>query len=722
MPANTVIKLRRGSSAEWNATNPILASGEPGFDLTNKILKIGNGTDSWNSLSQVTPSGYALLNSPAFTGIPTAPTANSGTNTTQLATTAFVRTEIANLVDSAPNTLDTLNELANALGDDANFAATITNTLSGKASLSGAVFTGSVAINGTGDINTLKINKFYHNNLSISNGISDNDLLLTIVDPTGNASTQMIQGSVLRNSLLNQPAVLRFRQGTNAERLLITPASGEPIWTTDTNSFYIGDGTTVGGDFMGPSPYVPGSGAGSIVSVGNASAVIGVGSVICGGAGHACSGTYSSVVGGLFNSTPGPYSVTCGGLYNTARGTHSIVGAGYQNNAIGIYSVIGGGRFHTNSGTDGIIGGGASNTIGSGTLTSTIGGGQFNSIQASSSNSVIGGGRSNSIRTSIPCGTIGGGRSNTITNSAYYACIAGGRSNTNGGNYNFIGGGGFNACSGIENVIVGGRDNIASTGSSQSTIGGGLGNINNAVYGIIPGGSYSKTFLRGSLAHAAGRFSQTGDAQHMILVARKQTLSGTFTVSIASPAVLTKSSHGLRPGDTIVLTTTGSLPTGLSTNTTYYVITTGFSTNSFRISATPEGTAINTSGTQSGTHSLTVTSGIMNLEELIDTKLIIPPETTWVFTINLSAHNDTNNDGGWWIIRGGIKRDASNNTSLIGSLIIENGTDTNLSSASVSVTANDTNESLQIMVGGVASKNIRWVAVVDISQVSYGTP
>jgi hypothetical protein len=75
----------------------------------------------------------ATLASPAFTGTPTAPTATAGTNTTQIATTAFVSTAVANLINSAPGALDTLDELAAALGDDANFASTVTTALAGKA-------------------------------------------------------------------------------------------------------------------------------------------------------------------------------------------------------------------------------------------------------------------------------------------------------------------------------------------------------------------------------------------------------------------------------------------------------------------------------------------------------------------------------------------------------------------------------------------------------------
>lgn len=77
-------------------------------------------------------SYYAPIESPALTGTPTAPTASALTNTTQIATTAFVRTEISNLIDSAPSTLDTLNELAAALGDDPNYATTISTALGGK--------------------------------------------------------------------------------------------------------------------------------------------------------------------------------------------------------------------------------------------------------------------------------------------------------------------------------------------------------------------------------------------------------------------------------------------------------------------------------------------------------------------------------------------------------------------------------------------------------------
>ncbi|MEQ9875866.1 tail fiber protein [Pectobacterium brasiliense] len=75
---------------------------------------------------------YAPKASPAFTGTPTAPTAASGSNDTQLATTAFVKAVVAALVNGSPAALDTLQELASALGNDPNFSTTVLNALAGK--------------------------------------------------------------------------------------------------------------------------------------------------------------------------------------------------------------------------------------------------------------------------------------------------------------------------------------------------------------------------------------------------------------------------------------------------------------------------------------------------------------------------------------------------------------------------------------------------------------
>lgn len=79
---------------------------------------------------------------------------------------------------------------------------------------------------------------------------------------------------------------------------------------------------------------------------------------------------------------------------------------------------------------------------------------------------------------------------------------------------------------------------------------------------------------------------------------------GACTVSIATPAVLSLSAHGLVVGDAFYVTTSDALPTGMAANTLYYVITAGFGVDSFKFSDTQGGTEVNTSGSQSGTHTL----------------------------------------------------------------------------------------------------------------------
>ncbi|MCJ8378301.1 phage tail protein [Escherichia coli] len=110
-----------------------LIDGSP--SALDTLKKIADAINNDPQFSQTINAALALkapLLSPAFTGVPTAPTASQGTNNTQIATTAYVRAAISALVGSSPEALDTLNELAAALGNDPNFAATMTNALAGK--------------------------------------------------------------------------------------------------------------------------------------------------------------------------------------------------------------------------------------------------------------------------------------------------------------------------------------------------------------------------------------------------------------------------------------------------------------------------------------------------------------------------------------------------------------------------------------------------------------
>ena len=96
-----------------------------------------------NTLADDSVGSDQLAHDLALQGNPTAATQSSGNNSTRLATTAFVATEVAALVDSAPGALNTLNELAAALGDDANFSTTVTNSIATKAPLASPALTGT---------------------------------------------------------------------------------------------------------------------------------------------------------------------------------------------------------------------------------------------------------------------------------------------------------------------------------------------------------------------------------------------------------------------------------------------------------------------------------------------------------------------------------------------------------------------------------------------------
>lgn len=85
--------------------------------------------------------------------------------------------------------------------------------------------------------------------------------------------------------------------------------------------------------------------------------------------------------------------------------------------------------------------------------------------------------------------------------------------------------------------------------------------------------------------------------------------SATCTITIATPAVITKVAHGLVAGSQVTFSTTGALPTGLATTTVYYVISSGLTPDTFQISATDGGSAVNTSGSQSGTQTLRYRGG-----------------------------------------------------------------------------------------------------------------
>lgn len=142
-----------------------LINGAPAtLDTLKEIAAAINNDPNFSTTINNALALKAPLSSPALTGTPTAPTAAQSVNNTPIATTAFVKSAIAGMVGSAPAALDTLNELAAALGNDPNFATTMLNALAGKqpldntlTNLSGKDVAGLLAYLGLGEGSALPV-------------------------------------------------------------------------------------------------------------------------------------------------------------------------------------------------------------------------------------------------------------------------------------------------------------------------------------------------------------------------------------------------------------------------------------------------------------------------------------------------------------------------------------------------------------------------------------
>jgi len=490
----------------------------------------------------------------------------------------------------------------------------------------------------------------------------------------------------------------------------------------------------------------------STVSGGSGNAASAFYSTVGGGRNNTASGGCSTVSGGRQNTASGSRSTVSGGYTNTASGYNSTVGGGYSNTASGGCSTVSGGRQNTASGTHSTAGGGCCNITNArhsivagghrniiqsptneccsrgvtisggvghnssgGTLSSTTGdltgtitccdAGVFSTIAGGLRNigtgacSSIGGGCGN---TASSCGsTISGGCGNTAT--SFYSTVSGGYCNIASGFSSIIGGGVGNTASGNRSTVSGGRCNTAS--GYNSTVGGGY---NNTASSLVTGNTVS-----GGTSNTASGFTNAtvGGGGGNIASSAYSTVAG-GAYNTASGSCSTVGGGGYNTASATISSVSG----GWYAKATKYGEV-AHAAGRFAAAGDAQHTVLvaRDSTTDATANQVLFLNGSSE-------RLTIPAETTWMFTIKLAAHNDTDNDGGWWFFRGGIRRDASNNTSLIGTVFEEYSKDSNISSATASVVADDTNEALEIRVTGVASKDIRWVAVVDISQVSWGTP
>jgi hypothetical protein len=206
-------------------------------------------------------STYAPLASPALTGVPTAPTAAANTNTTQVATTAYVQTEINDLIASAPGALDTLNELASALGNDAAFSTTVTNSLAGKLSLTGGTMSGAIAmgtnkITGVGDPTAAQdvATKNYIDTAvlapsNLTGPITSSGAATSVASQTGTGSTFVMNTSPTLVTPVLGVATATSINGTtipSSKTLVATDSTAfvVPSQTGNTGKYLTTDGTT----------------------------------------------------------------------------------------------------------------------------------------------------------------------------------------------------------------------------------------------------------------------------------------------------------------------------------------------------------------------------------------------------------------------------------------------------------------------------------------------
>tara|TARA_R100000951_G_scaffold109269_1_gene106173 strand:+ start:1339 stop:2745 length:1407 start_codon:yes stop_codon:yes gene_type:complete len=205
--------INTNNSKVSNVTTDLSTTGTTG----NITIVSSDGTDATIPVVSSTKSGIitptqldtldsaAPIISPALSGTPTAPTAAANTNTTQIATTAYVQTEITDLIGGAPGALDTLNELAEAIDDDASYASTITAALGGKSPTAGNTSLTTVGTIGTGTWQGSAINQTYITGLAGNN---------TGDEPDANTTTK---------GIAERATVDEAKAGTDGTRF-VTPA------------------------------------------------------------------------------------------------------------------------------------------------------------------------------------------------------------------------------------------------------------------------------------------------------------------------------------------------------------------------------------------------------------------------------------------------------------------------------------------------------------------
>ena len=213
--------------------------------LTNKSISLASNTIT-GTLAQfntaLTDANFAPIDSPTFTGTPTLPsgtiatTQTAGDSSTAVATTAFVGTAVANLVDSSPALLNTLDEIAAAIGDDPNFATTLTTSIGLKAPLASPTFTGTVSGITKSMVGLANVDNTTDANKPVSTATQTAlDLKLNLSDPAVDYYiSNSGSGAYLVNGVSN--GNIYFEKGKKYR--IHVNASGHPFWIQTVSGAY----------------------------------------------------------------------------------------------------------------------------------------------------------------------------------------------------------------------------------------------------------------------------------------------------------------------------------------------------------------------------------------------------------------------------------------------------------------------------------------------------
>ena len=321
-----------------------------------------------------------------------------------------------------------------------------------------------------------------------------------------------------------------------------------------------------------------------------------------------------------------------------------------------------------------------------------------NASVASGHYSVIGGGRLNAA--SGEYSTVSGGSSNRASEGC---TVGGGASNQAIGSGCTVGGGTGNSTDGSSSTVCGGSSNEAT--AALSTVCGGSSNEATAALSTVCGGYYNKASNYGCSVGGGNSNNATGQLS-TVAGGAGNTASGEYS-SVGGGGLNIASGYG----STVV--------GGIRGKATRYGEISHAAGNFVNAGDAQHTVLIARRLTTDNTANQVL---FLDGSSYTNYKLTIPPKTTWTFEIKLSAYNNNDDTVAGWIYRGVIRRNGTDSTVMVGSLIEESWKEEPMDNTSANVIANDTNDTLEIRVTGLTGKNIRWVAVVDISQVSFGVP